>query len=765
METTPGDAPTPGTGELLDGLVEEYLKSAGEGKEGDFREFLSTVPAPFREECRERIETALKVRDVLEDLQETREPQGGVPQIAGFRIDGQIGEGGLGVVYAAWDEALQRKVALKVLKRGTAQAVREVILNEARKAAQLQDPAIVTIHSIAEGSGCSAIVMEHIEGYPLHQAAAALTFRQKARILQEVARALSLAHAKGIIHRDLKPENILLTPQLQPKILDFGLAISPAAGEENKKFFEGTPNYASPEQVRSEKLTTASDLFSFGSVMFTLLAGRPPFQSGNLNELLNRILTSDPPFPRSVDSGIPEDLQAICLACLARDPGKRPPAAEVVADLGRYLAGEPARLRPALYGDVLRQRIENHRADLRSWGEQGMISENERDRLELVYRRILADEDHWIVDARKLSLPQTLLYAGTWTMVVCAGLLVWLLRRDLSPAARWLIPAAACLSLLVTGLWAHFRREVVASASFLAGAVLAVVPAALSALAEGEILARRTEGVAQLLGPPFSNFQVLAAALSGLALSMVVWWKIRLTGFAWTTAILLAASYLSLLITQGWLDFKPENQALSCLPLVALEGCAIGCERARRFRWAFPFHFLALVALVAALDVIALEGSTLELLGLEAFSFLNPDRMRYYSLALNGLVFLALMVFTERARSLDLRSGSRILELLVPVHLLGSLYANAQEQKRLESVGVDVAIYLAAVAAILLLGPWRSRRRFLLGGLAGIALGFYLLIDLKLISRPIFLVALGLLGFAAALSTALYLPGSAQKGK
>lgn len=394
-----------------------------------------------------------------------------------------------------------------------------------------------------------------------------------------------------------------------------------------------------------------------------------------------------------------------------------------------------------------------------------MISENERDRLELVYRRILADEDHWIVDARKLSLPQTLLYAGTWTMVVCAGLLVWLLRRDLSPAARWLIPAAACLSLLVTGLWAHFRREVVASASFLAGAVLAVVPAALSALAEGEILARRTEGVAQLLGPPFSNFQVLAAALSGLALSMVVWWKIRLTGFAWTTAILLAASYLSLLITQGWLDFKPENQALSCLPLVALEGCAIGCERARRFRWAFPFHFLALVALVAALDVIALEGSTLELLGLEAFSFLNPDRMRYYSLALNGLVFLALMVFTERARSLDLRSGSRILELLVPVHLLGSLYANAQEQKRLESVGVDVAIYLAAVAAILLLGPWRSRRRFLLGGLAGIALGFYLLIDLKLISRPIFLVALGLLGFAAALSTALYLPGSAQKGK
>jgi serine/threonine protein kinase len=722
----------------------------------------AAVPAERQGEWSDLVKTALKVREALEGLRGGREKAEEPPRIAGFRIEEELGRGGLGVVYAAWDEALERRVALKVLKRATARESRERILEEARKAARLQDPAFVTIHSVAGGE-CPAIVMEYLEGYPIDRASAALTFRQRAKLCQEVARALAVAHAGGLIHRDLKPENILVSPDLKPKILDFGLAISPRAGEEAGAAFEGTPLFASPEQVRGEKLTPASDVFSFGGVMFTVLAGRPPFLGESLDEIFGKILREDPPFPRSISSEVPEDLQAICLACLARDPRQRPDAGEVAADLGRHLAGEPARLRPALYRDVLGRKIGEHEVCLREWQVQGMISPSERDRLELVYRRILADEDQWILDTRKLSLPQTVLYTGTWMAIVSAIFLVWLARNDLSPLWRWALPAAGCLALLLVGVLAQRRKEYLASASFLTGAVLALVPAVLSVLGELGLLASRPPGVRQLLDPPYSNHQLLAASLAALGLSAAAWRRIRLTGFAWTTAALIAASYFGFLLTRGWLDLEIENQALALLPLVCLEGVALWCERKRRFRWALPFHLAAFVTLVVALFVMAMEGPTLRMLGLGGL--VTKEEEKYFSLALNGLLYLAIMIFTERARSLDLRLASRVLEILVPLHLLGGLYAAARSRKGDPGVGLDVALYLAAVFAILCLGPWRSRKRFLLAGLVGILLGSYLLIDLDLVRKAPFILALGAAGFAAALSTYLYLGGRGLPGR
>ncbi|MFQ5654915.1 MAG: hypothetical protein ACE5GW_09315, partial [Planctomycetota bacterium] len=496
--------------------------------------------------------------------------------------------------------------------------------------------------------------------------------------------------------------------------------------------------------------------------MFTVLTGEAPFPGETTPEVLERITSTDPPFPREVAAGIPEDLQAICLACLARDPAQRPSAWEVATDLGRFLGGEPARLRPALYGDILRRRIAEHTSELGGWERQGMISTVERDRLHLVYRRILADEDHWIIDARRLTLPQTALYTGTWVVVVAAVLLVWLVRDDLSAAARSLIPLGGSLALLGIGVVAQRRRELLASAAFLTGAVLSVVPAVLSLLGELGMLAEPVEGVTQLLEPTFTNGQLLAASLAGLTLSMGALARLRLTGFAWTTAALTVASALGLLLILGWLDREPEIQALWCLPLVALEGVALLFERRGRVRWALPFHLTALLVLVLALDVIASEGPTLALLGVaeampEPGLFLNHERQTAFSLALNGLLFILLMVLAERARSLDLRRGARILELVAPIHLLGALYANAQEQRDLQSVDIDVGIYLAAVVLLLALGPWRARWRFLLGGLLGLALGSHLLIDLGLVSKVPFALGLGATGLAGAIATYAYL--------
>src|ERR1041384_3231979 len=158
-------------------LAEEYLALLEREEAPGLEEFLARAGADDRDECRGVIEAALRIRGALADLRPGMRPAGELPRVPGFRILEEVGRGGLGIVYAAWDEALERKVALKVLRRGTEEGVRERVLEEARRRPGLKDPAIITIHSVVEGDGAPAIVMEYVEGYPLDRAAAALTFR------------------------------------------------------------------------------------------------------------------------------------------------------------------------------------------------------------------------------------------------------------------------------------------------------------------------------------------------------------------------------------------------------------------------------------------------------------------------------------------------------------------------------------------------------------------------------------------------------------
>lgn len=690
------------------------------------------------------------------------------PALPGFRIERKLGEGSLGTVYVAQDEKLNRRVALKVLHHRANSGVRRRILDEARKAAALNDPAIVTIFSVLDDANPPAIVMELVEGFPLDRFAAELNFEQKARLLREVARGLLSAHERGLIHRDLKPDNVIVGPDMRPRILDFGLALSlPEAGRQGGGF-EGTPLYASPEQVRGEQLTTAADVFSFGSLMFKVLTGRPPFAGENSAQTLEAIAATSPPFLREVAVGVPEDLQAICLACLARTPADRPTAAEIVSDLGRFLLGEPVRLKPKLYDDLLRRSISEYSGQARAWASQSIISREERDALEIVHRRLLADEDHWIIDARRITPLQTLLSAGTWLAVVATVLMVWMLRDDLAPPWRWLLPMYFTASLLLAGHLARRAREPLAAATFLAGATLAIAPCTLALLAEFHFFASVPAGVEQLFGGTFTNQQVLAAGCIALAVSVFSLWRLKMTGFAWTTAALGAASYLSLLQLFNWLDKKPEIQALWCLPLVALEPVALALERKGRVRWTLPFHLVALLSLVIGLDVIALNGPTLKMLGVSGarWPYFDEERLKAFSIVLNGVLFLALMLLTERSASLDLRRASKLLEVLAIVHTLGALFANAMEHQNQAHARVDVWLYLAAAAMFMVLAPFRSRWRLLVGGLAGCGLGSYLLVKLGIVDRKSFIVGLGFSGLLVAMGAFAYARRRAQaKGK
>jgi len=464
--------------------AEIFLRDADAAASGRVESYTATLPEADRRETRERIEAGLRVRQLrvrAEPPAPGREERS--PELPGFRLERKLGEGSLGVVYAAHDEKLNRRVAVKVLRSRADEPVRRRVLDEARKAAALGDPAIVTIFSVLDESDPPAIVMELVEGFPLDRFAAQLSFEQKARLLREVARGLSVAHERGLIHRDLKPDNVMVGPDLRPRILDFGLALSLEEAGRRGGGFEGTPLYASPEQVRGRPLTAASDVFSFGSLMFKVLTGRAPFAGATAEQVFEAIATTAPPFLREVAVGVPEDLQAICLACLAWDPADRPAVSEIVLELGRFLVGEPVRLKPKLYDDLLRRSISEYSGQARAWESQNIISREERDALETVHRRLLADEDHWIIDARRITPLQTILSGATWLAVVATVLTVWMLRNELGPTWRWVLPTYFTLTLLVAGRVARREREPLAAATFLAGAALAIAPCTLALLA------------------------------------------------------------------------------------------------------------------------------------------------------------------------------------------------------------------------------------------------------------------------------------------
>src|ERR1019366_3537617 len=203
-------------------------------------------------------------------------------RLSGHKIVAEIGSGGMGRVLLPSDEALGRKVAIKTLAPRYADnpVLRARFMGEARAMARLSHPNIARIYSLGPHDEPAHFVMEHLEGAPLTKAASRLSFEQKADLMRRVVLAVEFLHEQGIIHRDLKPANILVGPDLEPKLLDFGLALDLGGKERLSKIGEvaGTPEYLSPEQARGDQaLDARSDVFSLGAVLYELLTGAPPF--------------------------------------------------------------------------------------------------------------------------------------------------------------------------------------------------------------------------------------------------------------------------------------------------------------------------------------------------------------------------------------------------------------------------------------------------------------------------------------------------------
>jgi tRNA A-37 threonylcarbamoyl transferase component Bud32 len=286
-------------------------------------------------------------------------------QVPGYTVLGVLGKGGMGIVYKARQERLNRVVALKMILHAehAGPEERRRFLAEAKAVARLQHPNIVQVHEVNELNGLPFFSLEHCGGGSLADKLDGTPWpaTKAAELIEVLARATAVAHQAGIVHRDLKPANVLLTEDGTPKIADFGLvkfvstesrASSPGT---QTGAIMGTPSYMAPEQAsgKSRQVGPTADVYALGVMLYELLTGRPPFKASAPLDTVLQVLNADMVFVRRLQPTVPKDLETICHKCLEKEPQKRyANARELADDLQRFLAGKPVAARRM---DLLRQ--------------------------------------------------------------------------------------------------------------------------------------------------------------------------------------------------------------------------------------------------------------------------------------------------------------------------------------------------------------------------------------------------------------------------
>src|SRR5207302_8740023 len=275
-------------------------------------------------------------------------------ELGDYELLEEIGRGGQGVVFRSRQKSLNRTVALKVISLGqwASKAHLKRFSLEAEAAAHLEHPGIVPIHEVGERDGQCYFSMKFVEGGQLDEVVrrAPMSIRQGAELIAKVARTVHYAHEHGILHRDIKPGNILLDAKGEPHLTDFGLARLVETESTVTRTLEvlGTPSYMAPEQAAGNKaqLTSATDVYGLGAVLYQLLTGHPPFAGSTTYETVRMVLETQPRQPRLCNPKVDRDLETICLKCLEKEPAQRYASAEALAeDIERFLRNEPIRSR------------------------------------------------------------------------------------------------------------------------------------------------------------------------------------------------------------------------------------------------------------------------------------------------------------------------------------------------------------------------------------------------------------------------------------
>ena len=272
-----------------------------------------------------------------------------------YVLEKVLGRGGMGVVYAGHQTHLDRAVAIKMIRSGALASSEEVqrFYTEARSAAKLDHPNIVTVYQCGEQGGHHFFSMDLVVGTDLAKLIqdGAMEPRRAARYVRDVAQAIQYAHDRGILHRDLKPANVLVDEKDEVHVTDFGLAktVGHETGLTATGAALGTPSYMSPEQAAGRTVEHAfqTDVYSLGAVLFALVTGKPPFQCPSVVQTIMQVMHRPAPLARTVNPSVPADIETIIAKCLHKSPDRRyETASQLADDLERYLCGEPIKARP-----------------------------------------------------------------------------------------------------------------------------------------------------------------------------------------------------------------------------------------------------------------------------------------------------------------------------------------------------------------------------------------------------------------------------------
>ena len=623
----------------------------------------------------------------------------GFPDVPGSTLEKSLGTGPRGESYLGISGDRREQIVAKVLPV----TVREEDLRPVRRASAASDGIVVCCEELIAGQ---IVVRPFVAGQPMRDACEGWSMSDRARVLLQLATGVNALHEAGLHDLGLTPGNVFVTEGRQTRLLDAGLPFPPGV--------ERAGLFSAPEQVQGKRASEASDVFSFGSLMYALLTGRSPFHR------VEAILDFDPPLPRSVDPSVPEALQSICLACLARNAQLRPTSAEVADNLDRYLRGSEVLLRPVRYRSALRRQVKAHIEDVRTWGQQGSLSPHEEMALEAFHRRLLADEEQWT--SVRLRTPGWFapLAALTAAGVTLAYALAWSGQSNFAAMEHWIVPAVIAMALLGGGLFAWFRRRGPVASVLLAGGVVAALPAVVTALVSTGLLGVEVAGAARPLpDATYFNLQLFAGAIVALGLSAGAWAGTRLTPFAWTTALLASLAYVAGLVTFGLIGWTPVMQGAALLPLAGFAFFGVALERMRRFHWVAPFLLVSLLTVVCVPAWVALSGV---IPGHLVPGGLSPGAC---GVALYGFLLIGLIGVVRSRESLALRRGAWLLELAGVLLVIGALTANA-----LESAGLAAAGYhLGGMALLVVLASLRRSRPLALAAACGVVISCLLFLS------------------------------------
>src|SRR6267142_1921942 len=624
VEQTPRNAPDPPPRDeesaererLVAEALAAYLDQVSLEETVDTDAFCKTCPG-LENELRPLLESLNEMDGppFSEGLASESEGGEGFPErLSGHKILGEIGAGGMGRVLLGYDERLIRKVAIKILggRYRTEESVKTRFMHEARALAQISHPNIVHIFSLGPPDELPHFVMELVEGTSLVEAGRALTLMQKAELMRKVALAADFLHEHQIVHRDLKPTNILVSADLEPKILDFGLAQH--LESDSKRVTQpgeimGTPDYFSPEHTQpGSRFDSRSDVFSLGTMLYELMTGK----------------------------------------------------------------------------------IEQHLRELEGWREEEIVSQHEYEVLCRDYGRLVEREDAWILNARRLSLPQVSLYLGAWILTVGAALLFLFQFVNLSGTLGVVVVAGVAALMADRGLRLWKSGQFRVGIAYLLAFCLLLPIALLVAFGAYHLFAKAAANPKwELLGSisktfkQTTNAQIWWAVI--LSLPTYVWLRrfTKSSVFSLVFAVMAAWLWVVTLMRMGlleWMDTDPGKFYFRLIPAALLFfAISLAVEWRHLPNDSRYFYPIAVVFTFAALSGLASDHKPYQE-WLEALLPWTRGQIEYLFI-INAGIYLLLEVICERFSVSQMRAAGKAFRFAIPGHVLTSLFFLGLEAK------------------------------------------------------------------------------------